>query len=240
MSPKFSWYLVLVAFSGVLVFPGAVAAQEARKPASVYHPAPKDEWRTDVAVGLRLMTVPQDIIEEMMNKAPSLEAQAVMGLPLQFSLRGGTVLQYFTNQVRLGMQWSHAMGAVSVGVRLDAAAWFGFVDLEGFDNRGNGWMAYPGAVVGYDFGDVRATAGAEALFVLAQRSFAGDLEVASRKSRVAGGALVFALEQPLWPGSETALGVRLAWTKFHYQTWFAFSTFDRPLLFSELFFGVLL
>ena len=129
---------------------------------------------------------------------------------------------------------------MSFGVRTDAAAWFGFVDLEGFDNRGNGWMAYPGVDVGYDFGDVRLTAGTEALFLLARRSFAGDLEVASTKNRIAGVAVILALEQPLWPGSQTALGVRLAWTKFHYQTWFAFSTFDRPLLFSELFFGVLL
>lgn len=240
MSGKISWYLVLVAFSGALVFPGAVAAQEARKPASVYHPSPKDVWRTDVAVGLRMITVPREIIEEMMNKAPSVEAQAVMGLPLQLTLRGGTVLQYFTNKFHFGLQWSNDVGAFSIGVRTDAALWFGFVDLEGFDNRGNGWLAYPGADVGYEFGDVRVTAGAEALFLLAQRSFAGDLEVASTKHKLVGGALLFALEQPLWPGSQTTLGVRLAWTKFHYQAWFAFSTFDRHLLFSELFFGVLL
>ena len=224
----------------VWISAGMLQAQEHPAPSSVCYPAPKEVWRTDVAVGLRLMTVPQDIIEEMMNRAPSVEAQAVMGLPLQFGLRGRVVLQYFTNQFRLGPQWSMRLGDFSAGVGMDAALWFGFVDFESFDNRGNGWLAYPHVSVGYDFGDVRATLGAEGIFLLAQRSFAGDLEVASTKNTIAGGALLAALEQPLWPGSQTVLGVRLAWSKFHYQTWFAFSTFDRPLLFSELFIGVLL
>jgi hypothetical protein len=207
---------------------------------SVYYPAPREAWSTEAAVGIRVLTVPRDIAEEEINKAPSLDAQAVLGLPWQFSLKGRMVLQYYTNIFRAGARWSFRLGDFSFSVGDDVAFWFGFFDFEGFDNRMSGWINYPNVALGHDFGDVRLTAKGEAIFLLAQRSFAGENEVASTKNIMAGGAVSLVLEQPLWHRTHVLLGIRLAWTEFHYQTWFAFSAFNRKLLFSELLFGVLL
>ncbi|MFZ1729474.1 MAG: hypothetical protein WBQ23_03890 [Bacteroidota bacterium] len=209
-------------------------------PPSVYYPAPKAAWSVDAAVGIRVLTVPRDIAEEEMNKAPSLDVHAVLALPWQFSLNGRMEIQYFTNNFRAGLRWSQRLGDFGVAVGDDIAFWFGFFDFEGFDNRMSGSINYPNIAVGHDFGDVRLTAQGEAIVLFSQRSFAGENEVASAQHVLAGGALSLVLEQPVWHHTHVLLGIRLAWTEFHYQTWFAFSTFNRKLLFSELLFGVLL
>lgn len=207
---------------------------------AVYFPAAKAPWEVDAAIGLRVLTVPRDIAEEELNKAPSVDVQAVMGLPWQFSCNGHMSLQYFTNHFQVGARWSFALGGFDVAIGDDAAAWFGFFDFEGFDNRMSGWINYPNLAVGYDFGDVRMTAKGEAIYLLSLRSFAGKNEISSNRNIMAGGALSLVLEQPVWHQTHVLLGIRLAWTNFHHQTWFAFSTFNRKLLFSELLFGVLL
>lgn len=237
--------MICVGMICVMLFLGAVPAiaQDALDRAtvpSVYYPAPKETWGFDAAVGLRVLTVPRDIAEEELNRAPSLELQAVLGLPLQFSIPVSATLQYFTNHFRTGLCWTYRFRNLAISVGDDAAFWFGFVDFEGFDNRANGWMNYPNVSAGYDFGDVRLTAKAEAVYLMSMRSFAGDEEVSMNRYFNTGWALAFVLEQPFWKDTHVLLGVRLVRTDFHYQTWFAFSTFDRKLLFSELLFGVLL
>lgn len=225
----------------MLLLEGAAGiAQEGTAPPGVYFPAPREAWESDVAIGLRVLTVPRDIAEEEINKAPSLDVQAVMGMPWQFSANARVILQYFTNHFRAGARWSQRFGRFSIAVGDDAAFWFGFFDFEGFDNSMNGWINYPNLALGWDFGDVRLTAKGEAIYLLSLHSLAGENEVSTTRNVIAGGALSLVLEQPLWHNTHALLGVRLAWTKFHYQTWFAFSTFDRRLLFSELMFGLLL
>lgn len=228
--------LAIVMVAGAVRLP----AQDSLRPGAVYYPAPLEAWETEAALGLRLMTLPRDIVEEEINKAPSIELQTVTGLPWGFSLRSAAVLQFVTNHLRIGAQWSFRLGDFSFGVGDDWAYWFGFINFEGFDNRANGWINYPGATVGYDFGDVRLTARGEGIFIFSQHTLAGENEVTSAKGVMSGGALTLVMEQPLTRTAQVQLGVRLSWTKFHYQTWFAFSTFDRRLIFSELLFGVLL
>jgi hypothetical protein len=224
----------------MVVGAGRLPAQDSLRPGAVYHPGPLDAWVTEAALGLRLMTLPRAIVEEEINKAPSIELQTMTGLPWQLSLRTGVVLQFVTNHFRFGAQWSFRLGNFSFGIGDDWAYWFGDIDYEGFDNHANGWINYPGASVGYDFGDVRMTARGEGIFIITQRTYAGENEVSFYKGVLSGGALTLVMEQPLTRTAHVQLGVRLSWTNFHYQTWFAFSTFDRRLLFSELLFGVLL
>lgn len=206
----------------------------------MHSPAPGPAWSSRTALGLRLLTVPRDIAEEEINKAPSIEMRSVLSLPWNFSLRGGAVLQVLTNELRLGTHWSWRLGDFSVSVGDDWAFWFGFVNLEGFDNRANGWINYPGLALGIDLGEARVSARGEGMFILSQHTLAGENEVSSTKRVLVGGALTVIVEQPISRRTEMYLGVRLSQTKFHYQTWFAFSTFDRHLLFSELLIGILL
>lgn len=206
----------------------------------LYFPAPHGSGELRAVAGIRLLTLPREIVEEEINKAPSLDCAAVLGLPGQTALHGQAVLQFVTNHLRLGARWSHRIGAFGIGAGYDVGLWFGFVEFEGFDNRGNGWTHYPQLSLGYDFGDVLLSLRAEAIWIQAMRSFAGENEIRNTGNRFAGGSLTAVLEQPFWNQTHVALGVRLSLTEFHYQSWFAFSTFERKLLFSELILGVLL
>lgn len=87
---------------------------------------------------------------------------------------------------------------------------------------------------------MRLTAKGEGMFLFSQRSLAGELQVRSTKRIMTGGMITVVIEQPFSAGTHVLIGIRPALTKFHHQTWFAFSTFDRTLLFSELMFGRLL
>ncbi|MCB2205453.1 hypothetical protein KQI65_11955 [bacterium] len=206
----------------------------------LYFPAAGAAGELRGAVGLRMLTLPQDVVEEEINKAPSLDVRGTLGLSHGVDLTGEAILQYVTNQFRLGARWSCDLGVVSAAAGYDVALWFGFVDFEGFDNRANGWTHYPYISVGRRTGDIGVTVRGEAIWLQAVRSFAGDNEVRNTGNRLAGLAATAILEQPFWKNTHALLGVRLAWTDFHYQSWFAFSTFKRKLLYSELIFGILL
>ncbi|MBN1447739.1 MAG: hypothetical protein JXA28_07390 [Bacteroidetes bacterium] len=232
--------LFLLSIHGTVHGQEGMREQEVQRRRSVSFPAPRAAWDLRGAVGLRLLTLPQDIVEEEINKAPSLDLGAMYGLPLQWELRGSAVLQYVTNEFRLGARWTHAIGPVGFGAGYDVGLWFGFVDFEGFDNRGNGWTHYPSLSAGYDFGDVYLTFQGEVIWMQAMRTFAGENELRTTRNRIAGTAVSAVLEQPFWGTTQVLFGVRLSFTDFHPQSWFAFSTFERKLLFSELLLGVLL
>jgi hypothetical protein len=186
--------------------------------------AERASWTWSTAVGLRVLNVPQDIAEEEINKAPSVDASIVLALPASVELRTSATVQYLTNEFRVGSRWSLGFGPLRMGIANDVSYWFGFMDFEGFDNHMH---------------DVASSLRFEGIYVLSQRSFAGELEVGSGKNVLAGWAVTAMVEQPFIGRTPVYLGARIAISEFHPQTWFAFSTFKRKLLYSELLVGVL-
>lgn len=197
-------------------------------------------WTGSTAVGLRVLTVPRDIAEEEINKAPSLDLSFVLALPVAMDLRTSATVQYLTNEFRIGPRWSVAIGSLRMGIANDVSYWFGFMDFEGFDNHMRGMIDYPSMDISFHLDDIAASLRLEGIYVLNQRSFAGELEVGSGKNIHAGWAVTAMLEQPFIGRTPVYLGARIAFSEFHPQTWFAFSTFKRKLLYSELLVGVLL
>lgn len=222
----------------MLVVTQSASSQDAAP--SVFYPRPKSTGVFDASIGLRVLAVPRDISEEELNRAPALDAQITVGLPLQFTLLSSTDLQFITNQVKAGLRWSHCIGDFCVGAGDEFGFWFGSIDLEGFDNSVRGWMHYPHLLLGYETGDVRLSLRGEWIITLSERTFTGENELTSTKTRLVGWAGSFMMEQALYRNMHVVLGVRLSSTEFHHQTWFAFSAFKRKLLYSELLFAVLL
>lgn len=219
---------------------GTALAQDGLRAPSIYAPQSRAAWTGDAAIGLSLLTVPRDIAEEELNKAPALDLNAVYGLPWNFSLTGRALVQVLTNSVHLGARWSVDIGPFAAAVGDESAFCFGFMTVDGFDNSMQAWLNAPNIAIGLDAGDVRFTVKAELMLVLALRTYAGENQLGSTKNVSAGWALTGVIEQPFWKRTHVLLGARVALTQFHPQTWFAFSTFNRRLLFSELIFGVML
>ncbi len=232
-------FLSLAVFVLLTLILSAATWSQERSP-YVFHPEPKAAWSSDASVGLRVLAVPRDIAEEELNRAPALDFQLVIGLPLQLSLASAAEFQFVTNHFRGGLRFSHCVEDICLSIGDDVGFWFGFVDFEGFDNSMRGWMNFPNATLGYSLSDVRLSLRGELIYTISQRSFAGENEIASSKTAPVGGALSFILEQPLLHDMHVVLGIRLSLTEFHHQTWFAFSAFKRKLLYSELLFAVLL
>jgi hypothetical protein len=223
----------------LLVFVTQPTWSQERAP-SVFHPRPKNTGEVDASLGLRVLAVPRDISEDELNRAPALDVQVTVGLPLQLTFLSSAAVQFLTNQVKGGLRWSHCFGDFCVGAGDEVAFWFGFVYIEGFDNSVRGWMHYPHVTIGYETRDVRLSLRGEWIYTLSERSFTGENEVSSSKTRLLGFAGSLMMEQPLLRDMHVVLGVRLSYTEFHHQTWFAFSAFKRKLLYSELLFAVLL
>lgn len=214
------------------------AADTAAQP-HLFFPRPHAAWDWDAGAGLTLLTVPRDISEEELNKAPALDLHGALGLPLQFEVTGRITAQYLTNQFQFGPRWSHSFGRFGIAAGYDVAWWFGFIDLEGFDNSAAGWMNYPSLSVGYDLDGVLITLKGEAFYLMFQRSYAGEDEVGSDKNVLNGYGVSLLLEQPFFRNTHVLAGARVSATGFHYQTWFAFSAFKRRLVYSELMFAII-
>jgi hypothetical protein len=196
------------------------------------------EW--NVSAGLTLVTPPRDLTEEIILRVPSFDLHGLYGLPSNFYLDGRVISQVVQNHFSIGGRWAHPMGRFSVSLGYDVAWWFGFLEVEGFDSKASGWLNYPSVTVGYDLDDVYLIFKTEAILNLFYRSYVGDEETSTDVNKFSGMAFMFAMEQPFFKRTHLTLGFRASYTKFHWQTWALFSTFDRYLFYPEIVIGFML
>jgi len=198
---------------------------------------PKD-WH--VSVGLTLVTPPRDITEEILLRVPAFDLHALYGVPSNFYLDGRAISQVVQNHFSLGVRWAHPTGKFSFSLGYDVGWWFGFLEVDGFDSEGNGWIGYPNVTLGYDLEDVYLLFKTEAIFNLAYQSFVGEEEISTNVDTFSGLSFTFALEQPFYKNTHVTLALKATYTKFHWQTWSLFSTFDRYLFYPEITVGFIL
>lgn len=226
----------------LLLIMSDASAQEtlARRPFIFYPSTPAEkEWQ--VSVGLTLTTLPRDITEEVAVRAPAFDLHALYGLPSNFSLDGRVFSQVVQNHFSVGPRWAHPMGRFSFSLGYDVAWWFGFLTtIDGFDTKASGWLNYPSITLGYDLEDVYLLAKMEAILNMYYRSYVGESELSTDQNTFSGMAFTLALEQPFWKNTHLTLGMRGSYTKFHWQTWSLFSTFDRYLFYPEIIIGFIL
>jgi hypothetical protein len=222
--------------------PGPLSrAQDAPvRPSGLAFPAPLGLWEWQKSVGLSLSTLPKEIVEEELNQSPALDVRSRFGLPWGFSADTRFLIQVLTNHIAVGGSWSHAFGRFAFAIGDDAAFWFGFLTIDGFNNSANGWLNYPHISVGYDFGPLRLTIRADMLLVLSYRSYAGDNLLASDKNGFGGYSGSVVIEQPFWKNTHVTLGFKASYLRYFYQSWFTFETFNRYLFIPELSVGFIL
>lgn len=235
-----SWLTGCLTF--LLLIASDASAQEtlARRP-FIFYPSPMAENDWQVSVGLTLVTPAKEITEEVALRAPTFDLHALYGLPSNFYLDGRVLAQVLQNHFSVGGRWAHPMGKFSFSLGYDVAWWFGaLTTIDGFDTKASGWLNYPNVTVGYDLDDVYLLAKAEAILNLFFRSYVGDTELTTDQNKFSGMAFTIALEQPFWKNTHLTLGFRATYTKFHWQTWSLYSTFDRYLFYPEIIIGFIL
>lgn len=224
----------------VLMAPPAPAQEPPVRPPGIVSPAPMQLWEWQNSLGLSLSTLPKEIVEEELNQSPALDVRSRLGLPWGISADARFLIQVLTNHIAIGGSWSHAFGRFAFSLGDDAAFWFGFLTIDGFDNSANGWLNYPHITVGYDFGPLRLMLRADMLLVLSYRAYAGDNLLASDKNGFGGYSGSITIEQPFWKDTHVTLGFKASYLRYFYQSWFTFETFNRYLFIPELSVGFIL
>jgi hypothetical protein len=222
------------------LFAGSTRAQDSTavdaKLKFLYFPqVPTRPWT--VGVGISATTMPYEITEELHYRIPALEVQALRRINGSFSLAGRASLQGIQNYFSLGPRWSQRVNKrVSLALGDDVAFWFGYVNVQGFRTRATGFQNFPNASIGIRLkSQVLFTVRAEQVMTLDISPRAADIKIHDNYKLFSGSAFTVMLEQPFYgKNKRMALGFRALYTSFFWQTWSAFSTFDRNFFYPQL------
>ena len=206
----------------------------------IFHPQVMPEGAWWHSAGLTAIAPPPAITEEAQVRWPAFDYHGLYGLPKGFSLDGRAAVQVLQNRFSVGPKWVSRLGPVSVSLGWDVAYWFGYLDVGGFDSKAFGWESTPNVSVGYPIGEVAATLKAEALIVHSFTSYQGDSKWSINPENFGGWGFTLVLEQPFYGDQYLTLGFRALYSKFYWETWSLFSTFDRFLFYPEIIVGFIL
>lgn len=206
----------------------------------IYFPRELPAWKFVKTLGFTLAYIPAIISEEEINQSPLIDFNMRLGLPYNFSANARISTIGITNNFQIGGQWNHSFNNFSFGIGFDFAYWLGSFRRPDFNVVANGTMNYPFISIGLDFDDFYVSLRAEAQIVTFSETFIGDASVGGIQKELAGFIITYALEQPFWKNTNIVQGVRLSYTKFFYQSWLSFSTFDRYIFFPEFIIGIFL
>jgi hypothetical protein len=203
------------------------------------HPPQGTFW---TSMGFTAVAPPVEITEALQVRWPAFDYHTLYGLPNNFSIDGRAAVQVLQNRVAVGPRWVSHVGPVSLSLGYDLAFWFAFLKVEGFDSKGHGWQGSPSLSLGYQLGrNVAASVKGELMMDYSLKTSQGDLDVTSISSKTfTGYALTMSLEQPVYHEHYMTLSFRAMYTKFYWQTWSLYSTFDRFLFFPEIAVGFIL
>jgi len=208
----------------------------------IYFPYPMGERKWHMSIGLTSFTTPRDVTEEVRIRAPSIDFHALRKISGSFYLDGRVLSQVLQNHVSVGLRWARPLSnRISFSVGDDAAFWFGFLKVGGFNNKAYGWINYPNVSLGYRVRDnLLLTFKTEAVINLYDRSYTGTNVIEYTGLRYNGLAFLFTHEQPLFKRQYLTLGVRFLYTDFNWQLWSLYETFDRKIFYPELLIGFML
>lgn len=205
----------------------------------LFFPASHKAWTLHYGVGLAVTTLPRDIVEEEINRAPFLDFYSRMDMPYNLFLTGRFNTMILTNHATLGLHWSYSLGRLSASLGTQVEGLYGFINITGFDNTIRAWYISPVVSLGWDFSDFTLTLRAERMYLQDEKTFAGEVDVTRSRSRNVATTLSAFVEQPLAGNTHCAIGVKLHYATFLYHSWVAFSTFNRPLFAPEVSFAII-
>ena len=218
-------------------------AQEAAPPPwkFIYFPHPMGRKWTS-SIGFTATTMPYEITEEIHYRIPAGDFHVLRKVNNKIYVDGRINFQVIQNLVTLGPHWATTLSdRVSVGLGDDVGYWFGFINVQGLKTRGTGWQNYPNASIGIRFKkQALLTFKAEGIMTPDIKTYAGSIPVTTKYRLLSGSSYTIALEQPFYGKKSITLGFRAIYTNFFWQTWTAFTSFDRNFFYPQLIVGLIL
>lgn len=237
---KIRFVLSLMVSQLMVVTPAQAQLDSTERRPGIYFPqAPKPaQYRR--SVGATFTVAPPELTEELRISIPALDINIQRGLSRRLYLVGRLQTQFVQSSGTVGIRYALPLSQrffVSVGD--DVNGWFGYLKIKNvFDSYAVGVQNYPNISVGFrPSSDLQLTLKAEAILYLYYKSAVGGLGVEQRGGSQNGYALTFVVEQPYYHKRHVSVGIRAAYTRFNWQFWALYSSFDKQLFYPELLFN---
>lgn len=210
------------------------------KPSFIYYPARLDTWEMMVGIGLSVTSLPIEVVEEEINQSPLLKIDYKLGLPANFSLNAKLFSNYIVNGSSMGFDYAWIDRKFSSNVGFDVTGWFGHLNMDAIQLKARGMIISPYVTTGIKFDNLLLSARIETQISTIWTDDYDEIILGKVKYPDKGIALHLTVEQPLWNDNWTALGIKLNYTKFYYQSWLSYNTLDEYLFYPEVIFSFVL
>lgn len=191
------------------------------------------------SLGLSMTIIPRAIVEEELRQVPVLDMNARLGLPLNFSINSRLSTIVIANEASIGAMWTIFSKILNLSLGYDYTYWYGFADIDGFDVKAGGIIHSPYISYGLHIDETYLTIKGELIFLAIQETTIGGTYTRNSKNEFNGYAITIGLEQFFWGETNLLIAAKLNYAKSLYQSWLAFSTFDKIRLYPEVIVGVI-
>ena len=196
------------------------------------------EWRR--SLGLVFTSTPPELTEETRISVPAIDFNLQRGVAKNLFIHSRIETQFVQSNLTLGVRWAKPVTSkFFIGAGYDVGGWFGALNIKDvFDSQAYGIQTYPNISAGYRLTrDLQLSAKLEGIFDVYYFSKVGSLAIEDKSLSTNGVAFSFVLEQPFYGKQHAQVGFRAAYSNFNWQFWSLYDTFDRNLLYPQLFFG---
>ena len=212
------------------------------KHAAINFPYPmyRDKWRT--SLGVSFLFTPEDITEEVQIAVPAIDFRALRKISDHLVAEGRINAQVVQNQLIMGLNYvapisNHFYFSVGAG----AGFWFGFINFQGFDSKGSGWLGYPNASFGWRSNrNLLVTLRAQSTINLYYKAYNGKVETSAQKWFYNGETYTISLEQAFYKKHHLTLSFSAINNYFFWQTWVLFYQVDRKIYYPQVTVGFIL
>ncbi len=233
-------YLPIYLFIAAQLLPKLVAQAPPdsveQRPGIYFPQAPQPgHWRR--SLGLTFSPAPPELTEELRISIPAVDFNLQRGLSRHLYLVGRLQTQFVQSSGTLGFRYARPLSErVFVSIGDDMNGWFGILKIKDvFNSQAFGFKNFPNVSVGFrPSPDLQFTLKAEAILTLYYQSAVGGLSVSQRGQSQNGYAMTVVLEQPYYHKRHMLIGLRTAYTRFNWQFWPLYSTFDKHLFYPEI------
>lgn len=206
------------------------------KHAAIMFPYPmyQEKWRS--ALGITLLTTPEDITEEVRLRIPCGDFRVLRRINNYLISDNRIMFQFLQNHLSTGL---HISVPVNSNFYLragdDIGYWFGFLKVSGFNSTASGWLNYASISAGYKTRrNLLISVKAQLSYNLFYKAANGENKFRSSNSYYNGETFTVALEQPFYGKKHFVLALSTINNYFYWQTWALFYKTNRKVFYPQI------
>ena len=212
------------------------------KHAAIFFPYPmyQEKWRS--ALGITLLTTPEDITEETRLRVPCGDFRVLRRINNYLISDSRIMFQFLQNHLSTGLHFNIPVNSnLYLRAGNDIGYWFGFLKVSGFNSTASGWLNYTNVSVGYKTRrNLLISFKAQVSYNLFYKTANGENKFHSSRGYYNGETFTVALEQPFYGKKHLTLAFSTINNYFYWQTWALFYKTNRKVFYPQITVGFIL